>query len=185
MKIWKGFYYLVFAVIIIIALLLIVSAFPIPGNFQIKTVQSGSMEPAIQTGGLVVVKPTENYQEGDVVTFFGEDSYETVTHRITSVQLVEGEPRYVTKGDANENEDREKISREQIIGKVILDLPYLGYVVNFAKTPIGFALIVIVPASIFIYEELRKIFVEAGRIRREKKSEKNKEEAKEGNEDKK
>jgi hypothetical protein len=58
-------------------------------------------------------------------------------------------------------------------------------VVNFAKTPIGFALIVIVPASIFIYEELRKIFVEAGRIRREKKSEKNKEEAKEGNEDKK
>jgi hypothetical protein len=42
-----------------------------------------------------------------------------------------------------------------------------------------------VPASIFIYEELRKIFVEAGRIRREKKSEKNKEEAKEGNEDKK
>src|SRR3989338_8215020 len=56
---------------------------PIKGNIEIKIVKSGSMEPAIKTGSIVVIKPASLYGVGDVITF-GEDSRTTypTTHRI-------------------------------------------------------------------------------------------------------
>ncbi|KKQ46617.1 MAG: Type I signal peptidase, partial [Candidatus Woesebacteria bacterium GW2011_GWD1_38_10] len=71
-----------------------------------------------------------------------------------------GEPEYVTKGDANEDFDPPKISDKDIIGKVRLTIPYLGYLAFAAKKPWGFILLVIVPATIFIYEELKAVLKE-------------------------
>jgi len=46
------------------------------------------------------------------------------------------------------------------VGKVLFDVPYLGYAVETARKPIGFVLLIIIPAGIIVYDEVRKIVSE-------------------------
>ncbi|MEA3452841.1 MAG: signal peptidase I, partial [Patescibacteria group bacterium] len=69
-------------------------------------------------------------------------------------------PLYTTKGDANNASDRQGVLNNQIVGKVVLNIPFLGYAVNFVKKPIGFLLIIIVPAGMIILDEVKKIYNE-------------------------
>src|SRR3989344_9392425 len=98
--------YLFGTFVAVIALLLIISSFPIKGNYQIMIVQSGSMEPDIKTGSIVVVKPASEYKIGDVITFGPAPKGKVpTTHRIVDVRLQTGVPVFITKGDANEEND--------------------------------------------------------------------------------
>lgn len=160
MKILKIIYNSIAIALAIVALLVIVSLFPITGNYKILIVQSGSMEPAIKTGAVVVVKPTDNYQINDVITFAGENSKKSTTHRIIDIEDTDGKKNFVTKGDANNAEDSNRITEEKIIGKVLFSVPYVGYVVAAAKEPLGFVLLIIVPASLIIIDEAGKIYKE-------------------------
>lgn len=146
-----------------IGILVAFSFFPIPGNYKIYTVLSGSMEPAIHTGSLIFVKSQENYNEGDIITVPTSDGRATVTHRVISKAEKDGEVTFKTKGDANDGEDREVIEEDSIIGKTFLAIPLLGYPVNYAKTPQGLILLIIIPAIIIIYDEVRKIEKEIGK----------------------
>lgn len=161
MKILKVIYYVFLGFIAVIAVLLIISVFPITGNYKMMIVQSGSMAPAIKMGSIVVVKPADDYKIGDVITFgpYSRTKAPT-THRIYEMKVVGGEPVYITKGDANNAPDQREISKKDIVGKVLFSVPYIGYAVDFAKKPLGFALIIIVPAAIIIYDEIRKIYTE-------------------------
>jgi len=133
------------------------------------TVLSGSMEPTIKTGAVVVVKPEADYKIGDIITFGLNTKTQTpITHRIHDIKVVGGNAVYITKGDANNAPDVKEIQKSDIIGKVLFSIPYLGYLVNFIKRPIGFMLIIIVPAGIVIYDEIRKIYAE---VKKRKKSE--------------
>ncbi|RLC63842.1 MAG: signal peptidase I, partial [Chloroflexi bacterium] len=86
-------------------------------------------------------------------------------HRIYDIEVVEGKPVYITKGDANNAPDNRKITKKDIVGKVLFDVPYLGYAVETARKPIGFVLLIIVPAGIIVYDEIRKI---VGEIKKRK-----------------
>ena len=143
--------------LLIIGILVAFSFFPIPGNYKIYTVLSGSMEPAIHTGSLIFVKSLENYNEGDIITVPTSDGKATVTHRVISKTEKDGEATFKTKGDANDGEDREVIEEDSIIGKTFLAIPLLGYPVSYAKTMQGLILLIIIPAIIIIYDEVRKI----------------------------
>jgi len=161
MKIWQTIYYVFLGVIGAIALLLIVSVFPITGNFKVLTVQSGSMMPAIKTGSIVLVKPTNNYKIGDIITFGQISKTKTpTTHRIAEIEVANGQPIYTTKGDANNAPDQKQVSAKEVIGRVLLDVPFLGYAVAAAKKPWGFMLLIAVPALLVIYEEAHKIWQE-------------------------
>ena len=161
MKIWQTIYYVFLGVIGAIALLLIVSVFPITGNFKVLTVQSGSMMPAIKTGSIVLVKPTNNYKIGDIITFGQISKTKTpTTHRIAEIEVANGQPIYTTKGDANNAPDQKQVPAKEVIGRVLLDVPFLGYAVAAAKKPWGFMLLIAVPALLVIYEEAHKIWQE-------------------------
>lgn len=127
-------------------------------------VTSGSMEPVIKVGSIVVSYPSPIYAVGDVITFAKtEGSKNFITHRIEARNFPDGldkDPVYQTSGDANEDFDAGHVKQTQVAGKVVLTLPYLGYVANFAKQPYGFLLLVIVPATIVIYEEFKTLFYE-------------------------
>jgi signal peptidase len=168
MKILKVIYSIFIVFIVVVAVLLIVSVFPITGNYKIMTVISGSMEPAIKMGSVAIVKPVHStgsgqadYKIGDVITFGPYSKTKAPTsHRIYDIKVVDSQPVYITKGDANNAPDPREIQKKDIIGKVILSIPYLGYAVNFAKKPLGFGLIIIVPAAIIIFDEAKNIFRE-------------------------
>lgn len=111
------------------------------------------MEPAVKTGSLVFVIPSSLYRVGDIITF-KSGTKTTTTHRLVAVSA----DKFRTAGDANNQPDPSLISAHQILGKVFYVTPYLGYIAAFAKTPPGFILFVIVPATIIIYEEIKTLF---------------------------
>lgn len=155
-----------------VAGLSLVSILPIPGQVEIKIVQSGSMEPAIHTGGIVVIQPADSYTVGDVITF-GEDTRTQVptTHRIISSREEGGVTYFTTKGDANEDPDGKETPRSEVIGRMLFTVPYVGYLIDFSKKPVGFISMIVIPAGLIILYELIGVFEEVRKLLRKKKEE--------------
>lgn len=161
-----GVYYIILGAIIFVALMLIISIFPITGNIKTMEVLSGSMEPAIGTGSVIVVKPVSTYKIGDVISF-GQNTKTQIptTHRIVEMKVVSGEAVYKTKGDANNAEDTKEVLAKDVIGKVYLSIPYLGYIIDFVKKPVGLMLVIVIPAVVIVYDEIQKIIREITKMR--------------------
>lgn len=129
---------------------------------------SGSMEPEIKVGDMLIVKrqDTREYQVGDIITYRQENSL--VTHRIISIdESIEAEVgvRLVTtQGDANNAADN-PISSEQIEGKVVRVIPRAGDVILAMKSPFGMLLLILAG---FLMIELPYLF---SKIRRSKNEE--------------
>lgn len=115
------------------------------------------MEPAIPTGAVVLVKDRPGgYSVGDTITFKQQTA--TVTHRVKAIEKDSNNKiSYRTQGDANSDPDSNLVASENVIGSVRLVVPYLGLLVNKAQTPQGFVLLVVVPATIIVYEESKNI----------------------------
>ena len=169
-------YWIFVAAVILLGLLLVTNLIPVPGNIEVKIVQSGSMEPTIKTGALVVLKPFDEYQIGDVI-MFGEDTKTKVptTHRIVADEVRSGVFYYTTKGDANEDNDPQPVAKTEVKGKVLFSIPYLGYVLDFAKKPLGFALLIGIPAAIVVFDEAGNIWRETRKLRIKKPNDKDEE----------
>lgn len=115
----------------LVILLCIPATLPQLLGYQGYAVISGSMAPAIPTGGLVYVKETEpaGIQEGDIIAFYSaSDTGAVITHRVVKNQVVSGQFR--TKGDANEAEDPLPVSYDLLIGTVEFSVPVLGRIVS-------------------------------------------------------
>ena len=138
------------------------------GDTYYEPVYTGSMEPAIPVGGIVVIKPVnpETLREGDIICFQLSEST-SVTHRIINVT----DEGFKTKGDANEDPDQGIVEKENIIGKVIFIMPFIGYLGYFVRTPIGFILLIILPVSLIIIMETGNI---AKELRKQKQEQANK-----------
>ncbi|WP_336662798.1 signal peptidase I [Leucobacter sp. USHLN154] len=98
------------------------------------TVVTGSMQPAINPGDVVAVIPTDpdDLNDGDVVTFQPEsDDPALITHRIISIDNTQSEPTFITRGDANTADDPEIVA-DQIQGRVMYTIPYLGWATTLA-----------------------------------------------------
>ena len=138
-------------------------------------VTSGSMEPTIPTGSVVITQSQQDYQPNDIITFSQEgNSKRVVTHRITQIMQDPdiGKFQYQTQGDANTSPDIEGVDPQRVIGKVLFHIPYLGYPVGYAQTQYGLILLIIIPATIIIYSELNTIKNELHRMWKQKKQKK-------------
>jgi len=111
-------------------------------------VSSGSMYPTLAVNDFVVIKGHSFYNNGDVITLVTEHG-DLLTHRITTV-LPEG---YITQGDANNIPD-DIVRPQQIMGRVILSLPGIGFLINALTTPIGILFVLSVPACILLIRYL-------------------------------
>ncbi len=115
-----------------------------PSFLGIKTyvIISGSMEPNIDIGDIVIVKEEKNLQVGDVISYRKGQS--VITHRIVNITEENGEKEYKTKGDNNNTEDSEIIFNNNIEGKVIRVVPKLGKVALLLKNKIIIIVILII-----------------------------------------
>ena len=103
-----------------------------------QPVLSGSMEPTMPVGSLVIAKavPAESVEVGDVVTFQNpQNASQTVTHRIAQIRTVSGERRYWTKGDANPRRDPWVLNLPGKVGERVATVPYAGYAALYAARP--------------------------------------------------
>ncbi|MCJ7829656.1 signal peptidase I [Patescibacteria group bacterium] len=159
---------------IVLGLVIAFSMIPFKNNFKILAVMSGSMKPTIKTGSLVFIKPSPVYNQGEIISFHPSDAKTekgTVTHRIYYIESSLNHKFYITKGDANNAPDPQRISEDRIVGKYIFAVPVLGYLIGFIKTIPGLVLIIIIPATIIIYEESKKIKLEIKNIIKKRKQE--------------
>jgi len=100
-------------------------------SLKLLVVLSASMGGALPVGSLALAVPQEEYFVGDIVTFEIPGSGELLTHRIESVKETTGGGRvYKTRGDANNVADDWELTDEDILGKIIFHLPYLGYLLR-------------------------------------------------------
>ena len=130
-------------------------------GFQSFAVLSGSMEPAIGTGDIVVVRKIAplDAKIGDVVTFRSpDDPGRLVTHRATSIQASGDTVTFVTRGDANTGVERWSIAASGTIGKVEYRIPKLGYVTNRVGSRFGRVAFLVLPALVLAVSELRRIW---------------------------
>ncbi|SFB13450.1 MULTISPECIES: signal peptidase I SipW [unclassified Bacillus (in: firmicutes)] len=122
-------------------------------GYQFKTVLSGSMEPGIKTGSIIVVKPVDEntkYEKDDIITF-KVDEKNLVTHRIVEVVKNANGVMYRTKGDNNKSEDMELVLSQNVVAKYVgINIPYLGYLTDYAKSQNGSALLLILPGLLLI-----------------------------------
>lgn len=79
-------------------------------GFRIYRVISGSMQPALQIGDVIIIKKANNYAEKDIITY--DNGLTTITHRIKSIKGDE----IITEGDANDAPDK-PITKDRILGK--------------------------------------------------------------------
>jgi signal peptidase len=128
-------FYLVVALLILGALSFSASNNPNKSLFGFRWywIETGSMEPDLPVGCLVVVKVVspEKLQVGDDVTFItkvnNKDKF--VTHRV--VEIVEptqenGERSFITKGVANPEQDPQPRAASNAVGKVVFHIAYVG-----------------------------------------------------------
>ena len=148
--------------------------------FGIKAycVTSGSMVPTYQVGSLVYVKSVdpEDLEVGDVISFMLDEDT-VATHRI--VEIVpddedESVIRFRTKGDANDSPDGSLVHCNNVIGKVVFSIPFVGYIANFVQHPPGtyvaIGVVVILLALVFVPDIIGKDDDTDGSTRKRKKS---------------
>ena len=117
------------------------SKIPSVFGYSMLIIASPSMTGSIEAGDAIIIKNSDSYAVGDVITYFPADESISVTHRIVRM---EGD-KFYTKGDANQSEDPDPVLIEQIAGKVAVKLDKVGYFIEWLKSPVG-----IIFAAIFI-----------------------------------
>lgn len=144
MKYLKQFFNILsWPIYICIAAYLLIAA-PLVLGYRPMVVLSGSMEPTYHVGSVIYYKatPFERISEGDAVTYrAGESSL--VTHRVTEKHEITRE--FVTKGDANNTEDPNPVSYDDVVGKAAkISIPFAGYFVTIGKRPAVIAVMAVI-----------------------------------------
>lgn len=154
-NIFKLFEWIVFILLIFILFLVASPLLPTKEYISTHVVSTGSMEPSIKTGSVVLSSlEIDEINKGDIIVFTSPENKEiNIVHRVMKIE----EDKYTTKGDNNDNEDDRTVSKSDIKGKVFFKIPYLGYVIQWMKTPIGFITIIVVPALLFLLTMIKKI----------------------------
>ncbi len=148
----ETFHIIIFVFAICIAFFIFSSRMSIFGLHS-YTVVTGSMEPTIHTNSAIFTVPA-SYKIGDIITFKRGDI--TVTHRIIGTK----NNQFETKGDANKAADSIFVNKNEVFGKVIFEIPYIGKLTTFSKTISGFNLLIVIPTILFIFFEAKTLKME-------------------------
>ena len=133
---------------------------PTKNYFSSYTVASGSMEPTVLTGSIAFVKPihAKDLKSGDIISFLEpQRPNTTILHRIQSIKKANNQLSFVTKGDANNARDNWVVNENEVKGKLLFTIPYIGYLSEFMRKPLGFILLIGIPALLLIFMQIKMI----------------------------
>lgn len=132
LKVLKAIVDVIMTTIIVVGIVFIVAYF---FGIEPYVVESGSMEPTIQTGSICFVNTKTKYdsiKENDIIAFrMGSDS--RATHRAISVTS----GGIATKGDNNELKDEGLVTQDRYVGKTLFSIPKVGFIVKIIQTTKG------------------------------------------------
>ena len=164
-----------FGLVILLVILMVFSVIqnkvsggpPRIAGYHMYIVLSGSMAPAFDAGSMVFVKPVEpeEIKEGDIITYRGlGDSSFLTTHRVVEIIGSGKDLEFVTKGDANDVNDPNPVPGENLVGRVALAVPYMGYLMDFGQTKQGMLVLIVVPGVLLIINESYKLYKNVSKV---------------------
>ena len=112
-------------------------------------VESGSMQPTIQTGSLSFINKNvayEDIKENDVIAFKAQTGH-LVTHRVIKIT----ENGFETQGDSNECSDGISTTKDNYIGKNVFSIPKAGILVKIIQTTRGKIILITFIILILLY----------------------------------
>jgi signal peptidase len=119
-------------------------------------VATGSMSPAFKAGDIALVDDAvqpADIRPGDVITYNGPGGVVT-THRVVSIEVSEGSPVFLTKGDANNAPDSYLVPADALMARAEARLPYMGWVTDFIMRRNVVMAVVFVPAALIVLNEV-------------------------------
>jgi signal peptidase len=70
----------------------------------------------------------------------------------------EQEHQFITRGDANRVNDSDPVSADEILGKVVFHIPYIGYALSFARTKKGMAILILIPGLLLLSSQIIQLY---------------------------
>lgn len=153
-------------VVTLIAVVLPFVVFAVPqlaGAQHSYVVLSSSMSPTYEAGDAIIVNEVrpEKIEEGDVITFEAPSrtsgqtqGTDRITHRVVEVVNKDGERYFRTKGDANEESDKQLVPASNVVGRVSFGIPYIGYATAFGGGATMQLALIVVPAVLLVANEI-------------------------------
>ena len=128
----------------------------------------GSMGSTAPMGSVALIEdvPAESLGVGDIIVFRPPSSgrpREPVMHRIISIEEVDGQRVFGTKGDANRSPDSWKLRISGEGGRLAYVVPYVGYLLWFFQTRVGWVFVALPLLAYLGFVALRRIWAPAGR----------------------
>lgn len=147
--------------ILIINITLIIKSYtnsdevPKIGGYSPLIVLTGSMEPEIMSGDLIIVKQIDGSEVkvGDVIAFFDPDGNGTsiLTHQVIEIIEENGALSFRTQGIANNTADRLPVSADKLVGIYTnFRIVGAGNIAMFMQTTAGLVVCVVVPLALLI-----------------------------------
>lgn len=138
--------------------------FPIPFGGKWIMVLSGSMTPALEVGGVVLMLPIKAaaVEVGDILVFRVPGATDAIyAHRVIERRVQGNTFEFVTKGDANEEPDPLPVTAKEVVGKAYFHIPQAGYAIDEIKTLSrsywGLGLLIGVPSILIIAGAIKDI----------------------------
>ncbi len=166
MKVFKKILSILGTILLVILLAVVVVMFnarlsgeaPSVFGYQVFRVSSGSMEPELMIGDVILIKEAEpqDIQKGDIVTYKGEEGDlddKFITHKvIEDPQLVDGRYVFHTQGIYEGAVPDPDWYEDQLLGEFVCKIPFIDSVYSFFLKPYGLITFVLVIIVLFGYE---------------------------------
>ena len=120
------------------------------GPYRMCAVPTGSMEPTIPTWSLCLVNvktPYEELETGDIVVYVRQSDGLRIIHRVIAVT----DEGIVTKGDANAIDDGVSVTPDNLFGKYLFHIPWLGRLPVLIRTPAGITVVAVLAVGLLIW----------------------------------
>ena len=138
------------AIVIVVGIIIAVALLSLATGLRLCIVQSGSMEPTIPTYSVCLVTTRVDYDDlsvGDIVVYTRASDGEQIVHRVVDMT----ETGAITRGDANQSDDGISVTADNLYAKYITHVPYLGYLYNLVRSPIGVVMIAALAVALIVF----------------------------------
>lgn len=120
-------------------------------GLYLYAVQSGSMEPTIPIYSMCLVTTHVDYDElevGDIIVYTRDYDGTKIIHRVYEIT----DDGIITKGDANPMTDGVSVTPENLYARYIAHVPYVAYVYNFVRSPVGVVAVILILLALLVLE---------------------------------
>lgn len=152
--------WIIFSVLLVVFFILLSPLLPTKEYFSTYVISTGSMEPTMPVGTVALTRPVpaNEVNVDDILAFSSPvETDKVIMHRVIDINTEGTEITFKTKGDNNNAPDNWVVYPMHLKGELVYQVPYIGHIVAFIQTKVGFALAIGIPGLLLVFSQLKRI----------------------------